>query len=63
MTREEALVVIDIVKEADGGCVSCLGDLLDDFIKRMPEQPWVELLAEVDPDNSLIEQYREKAKK
>lgn len=33
MTKDEAIGVIGIMLEADGGCSHCVGSLLDDFNK------------------------------
>lgn len=36
MTKDEAKIVISILKDADGGCSSCVISLVIDFKKEFP---------------------------
>ena len=37
MTKEEALKVVLIMLQADGGCSTCGGGLLEEFIEAFPD--------------------------
>ncbi len=37
MTKEEAIKILNILKEADGRCVYCARELLKLFVKEFPE--------------------------
>ena len=37
MTTEEAEKILNILKQADGGCVYCARDLFKLFVKEFPE--------------------------
>ena len=40
MTRAEALKVWRVVRNCDGGCPTCVGDIVDDLEKEFPGLPW-----------------------
>jgi hypothetical protein len=54
VTRDEALIIVRVVLEVDGGCSSCAAAAFVELQEKLPDQPWTDLIAEVDPESYVL---------